>query len=85
MSREIGFSGISLQSTILRLGKETTWSGFLDICQHLGFHVSCIILARHTSQNHARLPAQLLQIWKSNPLAIFYPTFAQKATILRAN
>ena len=38
-------SGISLQSTILRLGKETTWSGFLDICQHLGFQVSWINLA----------------------------------------
>lgn len=42
-------------------------------------------LAHHTSQMRARLPAQFLKMGKSNPLAIFYPKFAQKAAIFRAN
>jgi hypothetical protein len=42
-------------------------------------------LAHHTSQMRARLPAQFLKMGKSNPLAIFYPKFAQKAAFFRAN
>ena len=85
MSREKRFSGGSLESTILALKNETIWSGFLwYLAAPPGEEYVHNPRTPHPP-NPYKTASTNLENGEIQPIGNFYPTFAQKTTILRVN